>query len=466
MLLTPSGSSSSRRSQVSCRSILAAQFPLEELSVPKPALISLFSGALGLDIGLELAGFEIRAAVESDREAANTIRKNRPKTIVLEKDIRTLAAGDILSATGLQKSDIAVITGGPSCQSFSTAGQRKSLGDPRGGLFAEFIRIVDEVKPRFFILENVRGVLSAAVMHRPLAERGPGHPPLTPDEVLGSALKVILSEISKLGYRVIFDLINTASYGVPQTRQRLIFIGSRDGENIAIPKPTHTEIAWTTLRDALAGLVEDKPEFLRIPPRWAKYVALVPAGGNWRDLPSRMRRHALGAAYGSWGGRNGFFRRLSWDKPAPALTTRPNSKATLLCHPDELRPLTVAEYSRVQQFPGNWEFTGSGPQKYKMIGNAVPPPVGKAIGRMLRRIIERPQGAQLSPGLICLNESLLKQAGKPRTILNPPRMRRTTSPEAARRWLRKSIPESTTNTIIENHFYQRSQPAQGFYYLP
>jgi DNA (cytosine-5)-methyltransferase 1 len=417
--------------------------------VPKPALISLFSGALGLDLGLESAGFEIRAAVESDEQAASTIRKNRPDIAVLQKDIRTLSAKDILKAAGLQKTDVAVITGGPSCQSFSTAGQRRSLADPRGGLFTEFLRIVRDLRPRFFVLENVRGILSAAVKHRPLAKRGPGHPPLVPDEVLGSALKVILSEIDGLGYRVIFDLINTASYGVPQTRQRVIFIGSRDGENIAIPRTTHAEERWTTLRDALAGLTEKKPEFIRLPPRWAKYIKLVPAGGNWRNLPSRMRRHALGAAHKSWGGRSGFFRRLSWDKPAPALTTRPNSKATLLCHPTRLRPLSVGEYARLQQFPENWKFSGTASQKYKMIGNAVPPAVGKAIGKMLVRVIEHPQLIRLSAGIICLNKELVQQAGKPRTILNPPRMRRTRDLEATRRWLRKSIPERNAYITTE-----------------
>lgn len=402
---------------------------------------------MGLDLGLERAGFEIRAAVESDSYAASTIRKNRPNVPVLEQDIRALSSRDILKAAGLRRADVALITGGPSCQSFSTAGQRQSLGDPRGGLFTEFLRIVREIRPRFFILENVRGILSAAVTHRPLAKRGPGYPPLASDEVLGSALKVILSEINKLGYRVIFDLINTASYGVPQTRQRVVFIGSRDREHIFIPRPTSKGEHWRTLRDALCDLNERKPEFIALPPRWAKYVKMVPAGGNWRDLPPRLRHHALGAAYRSWGGRNGFFRRLSWDKPAPALTTRPNSKATLLCHPQKLRPLSVAEYARIQQFPNDWEFVGTTSLKYKMIGNAVPPPVGAAIGRMLQRLIRGPKRSKLRAGVFCSNRELIQQAGTPRTLLNPPRMRRITNPDAARRWLLKSIPEATNRLV-------------------
>lgn len=207
----------------------------------------------------------------------------------------------------------------------------------------------------------------------------PWTPALAPEEELGSALKVILKELRSLGYYVTFDLVNSADFGVAQARERVIFIGSRDGEPIEIPERTHSKVSpapgllpWVSLRQGLQGLDEEKPEYSELCASKKKFLQHVPAGGNWNDLPIRMQCRALGAAFVSWGGRVGFFRRLSWEKPSPALTTRPDSKATMLCHPDELRPLSVGEYARLQGFPDDWAFGGGTPQKYIQIGNAVP----------------------------------------------------------------------------------------------
>ncbi|MEA2703047.1 MAG: (cytosine-5)-methyltransferase 1, partial [Actinomycetota bacterium] len=140
----------------------------------RPAVVSLFSGALGLDLGLEAAGFEVRVAVEANRNAAETIRKNRPDIPVIERRIEQVTTEEILAEAGLEPGEPTVVSAGPSCQAFSTAGQRGSVADPRGELFRQFLRVVREARPRFFVMENVRGVLSAAVRHRPLSERGPG----------------------------------------------------------------------------------------------------------------------------------------------------------------------------------------------------------------------------------------------------------------------------------------------------
>jgi DNA (cytosine-5)-methyltransferase 1 len=403
------------------------------------AIISLFSGGLGLDLGLERVGFRVRVAVENNKFAAETIRRNRPDIVLIEKDVRDVTTNEILDAAGLKPGEAAVVTGGPSCATFSTVGQRGSLADPRGGLFREFVRVVREAKPRFFIMENVRGILSAAVKHRPLAKRGPGYPPLGPEERLGSALKLILRALGRLDYRVVYDLLNTADYGVPQLRHRVVFIGSRDGEDVRLPKPTHGPANWVTLREALAGLHDDTPEYTALPKGKAKFLKFVPAGGNWRDLPRKLQRAALGRAYDSWGGRNGFCRRLAWDRPSPALTTRPDSKATVLCHPDELRPLTVREYARIQQFPEEWEFAGGVPQKYKMIGNAVPLGLGKALGGVLAALMRKRSKAALARKLVCADEVLAARIAQRReVILNPPRMRRHQSLAAARRWNARS----------------------------
>lgn len=396
---------------------------------------------MGLDLGLERAGFRVAVAVERNPYAAATIRKNRPDLTVIDRPIEDVSTDEIFEAAGLHPGEPMVVSGGPSCQVFSTAGQRRSLDDPRGTLFEQFVRVVDEAQPRFFVMENVRGLLSAAVKHRPLRERGPGYPPLSKDEELGSALRVVTSELRGLGYYVVFDVLNAADFGVPQMRHRLVFLGSRDGEPISMPVPTHDQHGtagrekWQTLKNAIVGLEDDEVEFYRFCPSKEKYLIQVPVGGNWRDLPQAVRKEALGRAYDSWGGRSGFFRRLSWDEPSPALTTRPDSKATTLCHPTKLRPLTVGEYARIQQFPEDWEFSGMVRKKYEQVGNAVPLGLGEAIGRAIRATMRR--RARVDTGLVeCWNLDLLtKMCRRPRTIVNPPRMRDDTDQETISNWL-------------------------------
>jgi DNA (cytosine-5)-methyltransferase 1 len=396
---------------------------------------------MGLDLGLERAGFRVAVAVERNPYAVATIRKNRPGLPVIERPIEDVSTKEILELAGLKRGEPMVVSGGPSCQVFSTAGHRRSLDDPRGTLFEHFVRVVEEAKPRLFVMENVRGLLSAAIKHRPLRERGPGHPPLTGDEELGSALRVVTSELRRLGYYIVFDVLNAADFGAPQVRHRLVFVGSRDGEPITMPEPTHDEHRkkgfdkWRTLRDAIGNLKENSPEFYRFCPMKEKYLIRIPAGGNWRDLPPAAKKKALGRAYDSWGGRSGFFRRLSWDEPSPALTTRPDSKATTLCHPTELRPLSVAEYARIQQFPDDWKFSGMVRKKYEQVGNAVPLGLGEAIGIAIRAAMR--SRVRLKTGRVeCWNLDLLtKMCRRPRTIVNPPRMRDDTDQETISDWL-------------------------------
>ena len=272
----------------------------------KLPVISLFSGAMGLDLGLERAGFSIAVVVECNKYALETIRHNRPHLPVIDRRIEDVTTAEILEAAGLTAGDPVVVAGGPSCQVFSTAGQRGSLGDPRGTMFEHFVRVVREAQPRFFVMENVRGLLSAAVKHRPLSQRGPGYPALSPDEELGSAFRVVVEKLSELGYYTIFDVLNAADYGVPQCRQRLVIMGSKVGENICMPEFTHSETGesglppWRSLGDALEGLEDEEPEFYQFSSSKKKYLKKVPKGGNWRDLPRSLREKALGKAYVSW----------------------------------------------------------------------------------------------------------------------------------------------------------------------
>jgi len=195
---------------------------------------------------------------------------------------------------------------------------------------------------------------------------------------------------------------------------------------------------WVTLQEVLDGLVDLEPEYNELSKTQIELLEQVPAGGNWRDLPESLQEEALGGAFHSWGGRGGFLRRLSWDKPAAALTTSPSGKATMLCHPEILRPLSIKEYSKLQQFPDNWVFEGSLTQRYIQIGNAVPIGLAHAIATAI--IDTMASGAGRMPELLgkayCASSDLAKRlARRPKTMLNPPHMRPGDSKQATREWL-------------------------------
>ena len=421
--------------------------------------ISLFSGAMGLDLGLERAGLRTLLAVESDSAAVATIRANRPHITVLHDQIQRLSAEEILKKAGLGVGETFLLAGGPACQSFSTAGKRRSLEDPLGRLFYEFMRIVNEARPRFFLIENVRGILSAAVKHRPLSQRGGEHPPLIAEEELGSAFQVLTDCVRKSGYYAIFDVLNAADFGTAQTRRRLVMFGSRDGVELAMPRPSHSHNKsnklkpWTTLRDVLGKLPETDPEYINFAPSRRKYFKYIPAGGNWRDLPRRFRHVALGGALNSWGGRTGFFRRLAWEQPSPTLNTHPDYKATALCHPDELRPLSIQEYAKIQGFPNSWEFKGSTREKYRQIGNAVPVDMAEALGRAIISVQEKNACRVRSGKVECLNLKLLDTlVARVKTRLNPPKMRGKENRTDTARWnLEKSTIRNDADRYTPTH---------------
>jgi len=351
--------------------------------------ISLFSGAMGLDLGIEKAGFTIKVCVEMDKWAAQTIQTNTDIPVI-NKDINTVSTSEILKTAGLTKENVDLVVGGPPCQAFSTAGRQRGLADFRGNVIIQYLRVVSDISPKYFILENVRGLLSAKLNSVPVEyEEEYG----SIKDVKGSVLFFVTQEFKKMGYKISYALLNAANYGVPEKRERVIIIGNK-GHRVPIPSPTHSEKGlfgtkkWITLREAIGDLENrDDLHYIQLRKNSIPFLTKLKAGQNWRNLSSEDAEKAMGKAYYLSGGKTGFMRRLSFDEPSPTLVTSPTMPATLLCHPTRLRPLAVEEYARIQQFPDDWKFTGKIETIYKQIGNAVPVGLGYAAGHQVMRDI-------------------------------------------------------------------------------
>lgn len=351
--------------------------------------LSFFSGALGLDLGLEKAGFTPLLFCEVDKHCIQTIKKNRPETPLIH-DIRDYSANEVKKIAGIMdNTTIDLIVGGPPCQAFSTAGSRKSFEDERGNVFIKYIELATELKAKFIVIENVRGLLSAPLKHRPHNQRGDEFKPLDENEKPGGALKFIISFLEGKGYGVSFNLYNAANYGSPQIRERIVIVASSDGKKLPYLYPTNSEHEkfglkkWKTFGDAVKDIKENKIH-AEFPEKRIKFFKLLGPGQNWKNLSEDLQKEAMGKSYNSGGGKTGFYRRLSWDKPSPTVVTSPTMPATDLCHPDENRPLSIAEYMRIQEFPDDWHISGDMVQQYRQIGNAVPCSLGFAIGTLLK----------------------------------------------------------------------------------
>ncbi|NLV28468.1 MAG: DNA cytosine methyltransferase [Methanomicrobiales archaeon] len=385
-------------------------------SKSKYTAISLFSGAMGLDLGVEKTGrFKFLACLEKEPIFCETIRLNQkngrlPSDLkIYEGDINDIDPLEVLSDLDLSPGEVDLIIGGPPCQAFSTAGKRQSTQDPRGTLVWQFLRFVSCIKPKFFLMENVRGLISAALLHRPIAERpDKGGSPLQENEMPGSVIRLFTEDLSKIegaSYRLDGFEVNAVNYGAPQIRERVLFIGNRFNAEVHFPDPTHGSVdrnnsqiklfdddskllPWRTLRDAIGDIQESDPEIMDFSPRKKEYLSKIPEGSNWRSLSEEDQKESMKKAYFAKGGRSGWWRRLSYDLPCPTLVTMPNHAGTSLCHPKEVRALTLKEYARIQEFPDDWVFAGTTSQKYAQVGNAVPVRLGEVAGEVLVRYLD------------------------------------------------------------------------------
>ena len=382
---------------------------------------------MGLDIGVANTGrFHLLACVEKEKAFCDTIWANinagniagKPK--VYKTDIKNLDPQVLMRECNIEPGHLDLLIGGPPCQTFSTAGKRGTVLDKRGTLLWDFLRFIKAMQPKVFLMENVRGLLSAALRHRPIALRPEkGGPPLERDEEPGSVVREFareLQEFIQAPYHMDCFEVNAVNYGAPQLRERALFIGNRYNLDVPFPSPTHgpkrgngsepdlfdslpelKPVPWQTLGDALKGLREETPTVMDFSPRKKSFLAQVPPGGNWRHLPEDMQKASMGKAFFAKGGRSGWWRRLSHDLPCPTLVTMPNHASTSLCHPNEVRALTVGEYKRIQEFPDKWIVCGTPTEQYTQIGNAVPTRLGQIAGETIATLLDTAKKNRLKP---------------------------------------------------------------------
>ncbi|MBS1573045.1 MAG: DNA cytosine methyltransferase [Bacteroidetes bacterium] len=350
----------------------------------KIKIIDLFSGVGGLSYGFAHDNdFEIIAANEILPNMAKAYQLNHPNVKVYCKDISQFGLNDIINDLGLEENDIDLIVGGPPCQAYSTVGKRL-IDDPRGLLFQQYFRILKEIKPKVFLFENVKGLLS---MNK------------------GKLFNEIIQLFESIGYRVSYKLLNAADYGVPQIRERIIIIGTKLNSKFEFPEPTHYNPEngeslfdnlnpYLTLSDAISDLPfiksgEESIEYFSEPqnefqklmrknspqkildhnapnnnPKLVKLMEALPDGGTPNDLPEEMRPTS---------GFANTYCRLWWNRPSTTITRNLSTPSSSRCiHPKAPRPLTTREGARLQCFPDNYKFYGSRGDKNLQIGNAVP----------------------------------------------------------------------------------------------
>ena len=330
----------------------------------KPLVIDLFCGAGGMSTGFEMAGFEVILGVEHIDTYAETFANNHKTAETICGDIRKVSVDQVKDIIGDRK--VSVICGGPPCQGFSGAGRRDSK-DPRNSLFMDFIRMVDGVKPDYFVMENVPGILTMK------NEKGL------------AVIEIIKEEFKKIGYNVRWEKLIAADYGVPQKRRRVIFIGSKDDKNFPIvyPKKTHGENVNSKGQSKLDVGIEPVKEWLgagtvlipkeEVP---ANYFHTQKMIDGFRRRKERNKKNGKGFGW----------QLIKPDKPCYTLSARywkDGADALVYYSETEVRMLTEDECALIQTFPKKYKFAGSKRDKYTQVGNAVPCLMAKAIAKQL-----------------------------------------------------------------------------------
>lgn len=376
-------------------------------SSKRPTAVDLFSGAGGITLGLSNAGFDVRFCSDIDPACALTHARNFPTIPFAHASIEKLRGRDILKTAGLKRGELDLLIGGPPCQGFSIIGQRE-LWDPRNGLFREFLRVAEELKPRCVIIENVTGL---ATLNK------------------GKVLADIGHAFEQAGYAVDCAELLAAQYGVPQMRWRMFFIGWRLDQDRrgGFPLPTHGKAGigdlvpnrtirpehsagFVSIFDAIGDLppIESGEQGTRYSgkPRTVYQEAMrsgapsalfnhyaarlssqnmtrlrhLKPGQDWRDLPRDLLPAGMQRALRKDHTRR--YRRMTWSGVARSIITRfRDPKSGEYIHPEQHRTISIREAARIQSFPDWFVFEGNLSQQYDQVGNAVPPLLAKAVGR-------------------------------------------------------------------------------------
>ena len=335
----------------------AWQAHLAPRAADAPTVISTFAGAGGSSLGYSMAGYRELLAVEWDDNAVETFRLNFPDVPVYHGDIAKLSVEQVLDMTGLQPGQLDVFDGSPPCQGFSTAGKRV-MDDPRNGLFREYVRLLRGLQPKVFVMENVSGMVKGK-MKLIFAE--------------------ILRELKASGYRVSARLMNAMYFNVPQSRERMIFIGVRNDLGIAPSHPkaeTHAR-SWGDSLDALCNVAPPPLANNRFTRLWAQ----VPIGGALDDVLGKGRN------------QNNMV-KPSPAKPFPSVPkSQTNRGAACIVHYAEPRMVSIPEVMRASSYPDAFRLTGTYYERWARIGNSVPPLFMRAIALHIRRhILDNLQG--------------------------------------------------------------------------
>ncbi len=367
--------------------------------------LSLFCGAGGCSLGFKQAGYEILLASDIDKAAISSYRTNFPETNCIEADIRHLDFNKILRRLGLVVGELDILIGGPPCQGFSTAGLR-FWNDPRNSLLKQYIYALQTIKPKWFLMENVEGLLTS--------DKG---------RYIYEAVKAFI----EWGYQIRIEKVYAQEYGVPQRRKRVLILGNRLGIDFKFPEPkigAYGKIfrySGVTLRHTITGFPKpsdsNQEKLVYTSPAmssWEKYlrgtarevtehflpnmtdlqlrrIRSLKSGQTMKDLPidlqhesfkKRANRRVMdGTSTEKRGGPPSGLKRLFFDEPSLTIT---GAATREFIHPDEDRPLTIREAARIQSFPDDFLFSGTSSVKIQQIGNAIPPLISYIVAKHIR----------------------------------------------------------------------------------
>lgn len=364
--------------------------------------IDLFAGAGGLSFGFARAGFDVVAANDFDETACETLALSHPGTKVLCGPIQDFSAADFLAETDVGEGDLDCLIGGPPCQAFSVYNHQRGMHDSRSILFRQYLRLVETLRPKVVVMENVTGITSIAD---------------------GGAVREIHARLGDLGYHVEHQILKAEEYGVPQERRRIVFIGTRLSNQIVWPSATHfapDQIPFgrkfVTIWDAISDLPrltisggEEVQPYLN--PPHSEYQQLtregcselynhvapflsevnrrrlkfIPQGGSWRDIPFELLPAGMRKAKRSDHTKR--YGRPAKDDLACTILTKCDLHWGAYIHPEQERTLTVREAARLQSFPDSFRFLGSRGDQYRQVGNAVPPLLAEVVAKSVEQMI-------------------------------------------------------------------------------